>query len=204
MTPLNLTQLQNEVLSHGFDATYKPRVTIWLNEACQRVARAVMTPELTKSATLTCTPGSNLLSAPSDIVRIVSLYDEDNKRQLMPETFVEVQAHGEQVSNPVVYALDESNNSLRLYPTPTAANSLTLTYYGTPKTLSAPTDEPDTPEAYQDLLITYALSKAFRAEDDFEASTVYRNQFVEDLARAQNDLQYRDITPRQVPGSWSR
>lgn len=202
--PLSFNDLQNEVLNHGFDESYRPRVRVWLNEAQQRVARAVHMPELLNSSTVTTTAGVNAVSIPAGLIRVVNIYDSTNKLQLEAESFLEVQSYGDSSGISSVYAIDEATGTFRLYPTPSGQFNLEIRHYAEPTDMTQADHTTRIASAYEDLLVTYALGKAYRAEDDFEASSLYRAQFVEDLARAQNDLQYRDITAQQVPGTWSR
>lgn len=200
--PLTFKQLQDEVLNHGFDETYRPRVKVWLNEACERVARSAQIPDLTKEVTLTVT--GNTVSLPSNLLRLLSVYDPAANRNLLSEPYKDIREYSVVNGNAVVYAVDNANGTLLLYPAPVDGSSLIVRYLASPSELSGDSDIPQTPGDYQDLLVTYALSRAFRAEDDFEASTVYRQQYTEDLAKLQNDVQYREIASRQVPGTWSR
>lgn len=199
---LTFKQLQDEVLNHGFDETYRPRIKVWLNEACERVARAAQIPELTREVTLTV--AGNVAPLPSDLLRLLSVYDPEANRNLIYERYADVREYSPVNGNAILYAVDKANSTLLLYPAPSDGASLVARYLAGPKELSADSDIPQTPGDYQDLLVTYALSRAFRAEDDFEASAVYRQQYKEDLADLQGDVQYKEIVSRQVPGTWSR
>ena len=200
---LNFKALQDEVLNHGFDEAYRSRVKIWLNEAIQKIGRSIMMPSLTETFTVSQTSGTSTVAMPTNLVRIINVFDPTNTRQLVPTPFVDMQSYTERSGDPLSYAIDEASGSLLLYPTPTSQNSLVIRYYAAPDELSADSDAPAIPSAYQDLILTYALSRAFRAEDDYEAAAKFHQDFLEDLARAQTDLQYRDTHSRQVPGTWA-
>jgi hypothetical protein len=159
---------------------------------------------LTQTFSQTTTQGSSLLQLPTDLVRVIGVFDSANNRTLASNPFVEVQQYSTKTGNPLVFAVDESTSSLLLYPTPESAVTLTIRYFARPTEMSAEDSRPSTPAAYQDVLVSFALSRAFRAEDDFEASTFYKSQYMEDMARAATDLQYRDMSIRQVPGTWGR
>ena len=199
---LNFKGLQDEVLNHGFDETYRARVQVWLNEAQQRFAREVRIPDLLEAVTLQTTALSPLIGLPSDFLRLWNLVNTDVPSELDGSVLKTLDTAPTKIGRPIVFAIDEANSSIKLYPTPDQVYNHQLRYWRTPTEMTQTTDSPSTPAAYQDLLVTYALIKAYRAEDDFEASNFYANQFQTDLSRAATDLQFRDLTPRQVPGLW--
>lgn len=207
--PLTFKELQDEVLNHGFDETYRPRVKNWLNEALHKVARSVIVPDFEKASTLTTTAQSPLVQLPADFIRVHSINNLDTLKRLDPSTAVLIDAYPVRYGDPLLFALDEgfdgasgSTVAIRLYPTPDKVYNLRVRYVSRPVDLSANDDVPTLPGDHQDLLITYALGRAFRAEDDFEAATFYATQFAGDLQRAATDMQYRDMTTKQVPGVW--
>jgi hypothetical protein len=201
--PLNLKALQDEVLNHGFDGTYRSRITVWLNEAQHRIARSSILPELTEATTVTTTVGVNSVPLPSGLVRVRAVVNVTNGRNLESTSLLHMDGYDTSRSgSPLAFTIDEATSSLLLYPVPDSAYDLKIRYLGVPTEMVDDTDVPSTPSAYQDLLVTYALGKAYRSEDDFEASLFYQNQFASDLAKMQTDEQYRDTTPRKVPGTW--
>lgn len=83
------------------------------------------------------------------------------------------------------YAAHESRNTLRLYPVPTVAGTLTLCVYRLPLLdMEAVDDEPEIPVELHDGLVDWALYRTWSAKDSEQ----------EDPARAQTAL--RDFTER--------
>lgn len=87
-------------------------------------------------------------------------------------------------SPPTVYAVDSS--MITLYPTPAAADILTMYYVARPTALSAAGDLPsDVPAEYRKLIEYYALAEGADFDDD--ASTgigkTYREQYEAGLRR---------------------
>ena len=201
---LTFRQIQDEVLNHGFDESYRPRVKNWVNEGQQRFARAIRSPASQEVAVISVSSTNVTAGLPSDFERLESVYDTTVSKLLDSSSLKEILQAPARFGRPNLFAVDNSTSSLVFYPAPDADFSFQLRYWAAPTDLSADSDQSIIPAAWQDLLITYALMKAYRAEDDFEAAAFYNNQFREDLARAAVDLQYRDISPQQVPGTWDR
>jgi len=199
---LTFKQLQDEVLNHGFDETYRSRVKIWLNEALHKVGRAVVVPDFEAATTLVTVSGTATITFPSDFIRAHSIVNIDSLQRLDTTNAVTIDSYPTRTGAPILFAIDEGFDAFRLYPTPDKAYNLRLRYVSRPVDLSADSDVSMLPSDHTDLLITYALGKAFRAEDDFEAATFYMTQFASDLSRAATDMQYRDMSSRQVPGVW--
>lgn len=205
---MNFLELQNEVLAHGFDQTvYRARVQRWLNEAQSRIARILELPNQYGTATITTVVGTETYNLPSDVVRINGVTNASSPSEL---TYVEDPADiaynnqaGQSVGEPQYYTLS-SGTTIRLSPIPDAVYSLTLDYYKAPSALSADTDVSTIPSDYHDVMISYALSRAYRSEDDMQMSQFFYSEFMRDLQMLGTDRQsvVRD-GPRQVPGMWS-
>lgn len=200
---MTFTQLQDEVLNHGFDESYRARVKNWLNEAQGRVARYMQVPDFEAPYSVFTTPQNPTFSLPADFVRLVSLNNLTTLRCLDPSTPQLLDAYPARSGEPLVFALDPAFDAVRLYPTPDQAYELRLRYFASPTAMSDTNPTSAIPADYTDLLVTYALSRAFRAEDDYEAANFFSGQFTVELQKAATDLQYRDTTTKQVPGIWS-
>jgi hypothetical protein len=205
---VNFLELQNEVLAHGFDqSVYRLRVQRWLNEAQARIARILELPNQYVTSTITTVVGTDTYNLPSDVVRINGVTNASSPNEL---TYVEDAADinynnqaGQGVGEPQYYTLS-SGTTLRLSPIPDAVYSLTLDYYKAPSALSADTDVSAIPSDYHDVMISYALSRAYRSEDDMQMSQFFYAEFMRDLQMLGADRQFvvRD-GPRQVPGMWN-
>ena len=204
---MNFLEMQDEVLNHGFDPSYyRNRVKNWLNEAQGRIARFMEIPDFYVTSTVTTIIGTDTYSLPSDVVRINGLTNASSPVEL---TFVNDPADiqyanqaGQGVGEPLYYTLAGSN--ICLSPVPDAVYTLTLDYYKSPSTLSSDTQTSDIPSQYHDVMISYALSRAYRSEDDPQMSQFFYAEFTRDLNFMGVDKQsvVRD-GPRQVPGMWN-
>jgi hypothetical protein len=199
---LTFKDLQDEVLNHGFDETYRPRVKNWLNEAQQRFARSTRSPDFTAVSNIATTTNEPLLAIPSDFVRVLMVTLPDYQDELLTVSLKRIELQPSRAGKPGAYSIDEAYDALRLYPIPDGVYNVRVRYLSKPVDLVNDADISLVPSAYQDLLTTYALSRAFRSEDDYEAAGFFYNQWITDLQRASTDLQYRDTTNLQVTGTW--
>lgn len=198
--------MQNEVLNHGFaDNVYRTRVKNWLNEAQGRISRILELPSLYATTNIVTISGTDTYTI-SNMVRINGVTNASNPTEL---TYVEDPAdityynqNGQNLGNPQYYTF--TGTSLRFSPIPDSAYTLTVDYYGSPSTLSADSDTSSLPSDYHDVMISYALSRAYRSEDDMQMSQFFYSEFMRDLQVMGADRQsvVRD-GPRQIPGMWN-
>jgi len=199
--------MQNEVLAHGFDPNvYRTRIKNWLNEAQGRIARILELPSLYTTSIITTVKDTDTYTL-SNAIRINGITDPSSPMEL---TYINDPADvnyynyaGQSVGRPEYYTLS-GQSSIRLSPVPDGAYSLTVDYYSAPTTLSADSDTSALPSDYHDIMISYALSRAYRSEDDMQMSQFFYAEFMRDLTQMGADRQFvvRD-GPRQVPGMWN-
>ncbi|MDQ3317456.1 MAG: hypothetical protein M3522_09030 [Actinomycetota bacterium] len=195
--------LQGQVLHDEFDSTkYRASVKRWLNEALGRVARQIDLPQTETSTTLSTVAGAQALALPATLVRVTSVLDADRRDYLTEVQPADVDESSSTPNRPSGYAIFGAN--LLLTPTPDAVYTLTLRYWTGATLMVNDADVPGLPFDYRDLLVSYAKSRAFAAEDDFEASQFWRAEYERDLVRARADLQHRSDRPvRQIQGMWN-
>lgn len=191
-------ELQDEVLAHGFSAVrYRERVKSWLNEAYGRVARHVNLSEIEQETAIGLEAGVSSYQLPSDSIRVVGV--RVGHGALVGVSSGEFDALDDATGAPDVYSLFGSE--LRVSPAPREGDELRIRYRARPGRMVNDSDVPPMPDDYRDVLITYALSRAFRAEDDAELSQFYYGEFERDLGQLRTDVQERDESDRrQVPG----
>jgi hypothetical protein len=200
-------EMQDEVLNHGFDpSTYRARVKNWLNEAQGRISRLLELPSLYTTTSIPTVNGTDTYSLPTNVIRINGVTNASSPSEL---SYVEDPAdinysnqNGQNLGEPQYYTF--FGTSLRLSPIPDAVYTLTVDYYQTANTLQADSDVSLLPSDYHDIMISYALSRAYRSEDDMQMSQFFYSEFMRDLQFMGADRQsvVRD-GPRQVPGMWN-
>jgi hypothetical protein len=196
--------LQDEALADDFDSSkYRARVKKWLNEARGRVRRRIEMADAESTQDIALVAGQREYTLPSDQVRLASAFllspytalPEVDSDELDPGTTASGQASR--------FALRGS--TLIVDPPPSSSGTLRVRYWSDGSEMTADTDSHGIPEDYEDLLITFARSRLFRAEDDIEMATFYMNEFHQELALARGDLQRRsENRARQTPGTWAR
>jgi hypothetical protein len=80
---------------------------------------------------------------------------------------------------PQRYAL--AAEGIKLWPTPDAVYSLSVRYFRDPTDMAADADVSILPADWHDLMVTFALSRAYRAEDDAEMAQFHMATFEKDL-----------------------
>lgn len=190
--------LQTEVLAHGFDSTmYAARVKAWLNEAYHRVSRHVRLPELEASATVETVAGEREVALPADVVDLISVTDSRG-RSLFSIDSRDLDG-SRSTGVPTAFAL--SGSKMILDPAPRGADTLAVRYWRDPGDMTSDADVPVVGR-YGDALVSYALQRAYRAEDDFEAANFYLAEWQRALVELRADAQFRVGVPRQIPGTF--
>lgn len=204
MAGYTYVELQDEVLNYGFGSTaYRARAKRWLNEAQHAVARRVFIRDLLTSTTVTTVSGTSVYSLPTDFARLESLVYTANASPLHPVSFQWLDTYTSASGTPSLYALDDLG--INLYPTPDAVYSLKLRYQKDPADMSADADIPTLPAAHHDILTSYAVSRAFRAEDDQERAASFMGDFERGLVELAADRRGELADgPKQVPSMWTQ
>jgi hypothetical protein len=198
---MNLNDIRLEVTTGRADPTvYNARIASWANEALLRIGRQLRAPENEGTATLTTTSGQATVNDPTDIAHVRSLFDSQRAIKLQPVQLDDIDSAWQTTGQPYAYAVDGA--TLRLYPTPNGIYTLQLRYWKLPPKLVADTDVPAIPEEYHSLLVTWALFRFYRNEDDQQQAQSFRAEFYEELGRARQELQDSDEdVPVQIGGS---
>jgi hypothetical protein len=194
--------LQDEVLSFQFSETkYRPLVKVWLNSAQQTAVIQSEFRSQESTATVTTSANAATYALPTDYSRLIDFFYNESHELLSPMDVRDFDALPESTGRPYAYAM--RGNELVLYPTPDAVYTFTLRYWRLPKDMSADSDEPEIPAQYHDLLIAYAMQKAFMREDDLQMAKAWEEQWNGGLLKMRGEVQSDHFDgPRQVGGSW--
>jgi hypothetical protein len=195
-------EVTSEVLRYGFNdgpQVNKARIEEWIDEAQLQVARHTGAPEFQETSETALVVGQYKYSLPAGIVQMQSIVYPAAERRLKPvdlQTFDSYVA-SEIESPPLIYAIYK--DELWLWPIPSVADKLLERYIKKPGrgTITLAED-------YLHLLVDYAVSRAYRAEDDMEAATAHQQQYERDLKQYRADmLRQQDDRPKQLQGTWS-
>jgi hypothetical protein len=197
-------QLQDEVLAHGFDSTqYRARIQRWLNEGQHLTMRRVTTRDFVTSSTVTTAAGTVSYSLPTDLDRIQDLVRTVDQTPVHPISMEWMDTLPPASGAPTLYALSDSGISF--YPTPAGVYTLRLRYWKDAADMTLDTDTPTIPSAHQHVLVSYACSRAYRAEDDQERAASFMADYERGLVGMAADRRgEQGDGPKQVPGMWNQ
>jgi hypothetical protein len=95
--------------------------------------------------------------------------------------------------------------NLIFYPSPDSSVTYELAYYRRPVEMADDTDSPDgILSYYQDVMVSWALKRAYEREADYEAAAYWSADFQNGLTELQGQLQTDTEVPGGViPGMWA-
>lgn len=198
-----LGELTEEVLSFQFsEAKYKPFVRRWLNQGQRRavIESEIRIQESAQSiATVSEDPSYAL---PSDFSRLIDLFYVESHELVVPMDVREFDALPASTGRPYAYTVRGAE--VVFYPTPDAAYNFTLRYWRLPQDMVNDADTPEIPVQYHELLVAYAMRKAFLREDDFQAAQQWEAVWEKGLLKMRGEVQHSTFDgPRQVGGTWN-
>jgi hypothetical protein len=199
---MNLLQLRNEVLGHGFDPiVFSGRINQYLNDALNLVCVRVNYYGEEAVYTFSTTTGTAVYNSAPDTGRIRSLLDTGRQMELESVTIREIDRSASTQGAPAYYAMDGLN--FHLYPTPDGVYSLEERYWKTPAQLVNDTDVPILPATWHRLLWYWAVRECYAAEDDAATAQYWEQQFNTALAELAADVKFPDTDrPAQAKGMW--
>src|SRR5437868_6924011 len=106
---MNLLALRNEVLNHGFDPiTFSARITTYLNDAQNLIARRTDYYVDEASQTITTVNGTSNYSFPADFAKVRSVDDLDRQTELQYVNLRDIDRSSTVTGTPNYYAIDSS------------------------------------------------------------------------------------------------
>lgn len=195
-------QLTDEVLEFQFAVgKYEPLTKRWLNDAQQE---AVIQSEFRTQETVASyktVSGEEALALPEDFSRFIELSKPEVTELLRPVSRQEFDVFTASTGRPVVYVI--SSDEIFLYPTPDAVYEISLRYWRLPQDMTKDADLPEIPAQYHDLLVAYAMSKAYARENDYQASNFWKTEWEAGVMKMRGEVQSDTFDgPQQVAGSW--
>jgi hypothetical protein len=200
-------ELVNEVLQFGFNdgpQVNRKRVENWINEAQKKAARKVLAAEFQETHVYTLIQGTFKYALPEGFLRVQDIY--------YPELVCRLKAIDLQQFDETAPAKFEGppenytifGNELWVFPTPNnSTDTLEFRFIKTPAQLVHESDVPVMDKDYSQVLVDYAVMKAFEAEDDTEAAQAHKARWKEELDEYATDKQFRSADrPRVLDGSW--
>lgn len=218
MAALTYVELQDEALFNSFDAIkMRPRIKRWLNDAVNEVCRRTGLLRLHEVAAYDST-GS--VSLQTRFTELLSVHEADGPVTTLPD-LVANQSRSKLAPLPynsgafsqsgygscLYYAVQHEPSStgpavrLRLYPH-LASGFVAVVGRGTPAPMSLDADTSGLGVEFDDLLVTFARSRSFRAEDDFEAARELMADFDRGIRYVSLARPGHRDGPQVTPGMW--
>jgi len=204
---MNLQELRQEVLDHGFDPNaFSTRINRYLNDAQNLVARRVNYYLSEAQYAFSTVAGTALYVPPGNWARLRSLVDTDRDRALQEVSLSWIDNSPDSSGRPYCYTLDGSQFTaeLRLYPTPDGVYPLALRYWERPAELVADTDVPQIiPTDWHHMLWVYATWMCYEAEDDPQMGQYWQGRFASELSMFSADQKFPNTdTVDQIDSMW--
>lgn len=194
-------QLQEEVLSFQFSENYRELIKRWLNTAQRKAAQESEFRTQEEAKAFTTTKADSTLELPADFSRWIDFYSSETGEALLPLELREYDALEATTGRPTAYTV--VGDQITLYPSPDAAYGLSLRYWRLPADMSADGDEPEIPAQYHEVLVSYAMMKAYARENDYQASRFWKEEWDAGVAKMRGEVQSDTFSgPKQIGGSW--
>ncbi len=195
-----LVDLQHEVLSHQFSASqYSDYIRDQINQGQNYITAQTDFRQLQRTEAIQTVSGTATYALPTDFQRLVNVTVELPNGTIVPlASDANTQIDLEEVlsGQPERFSIDGTN--LRLWPTPSAAQTVRLRYYRIPVALTNAGDVSLIPEQYHHLLVTYALWHCWQRENDYSAAQYHKGRFDEDIMKCRGEVQF-DTNDRTEP-----
>lgn len=187
-----ITKVQQRIRDTGYSTT---EITNYLNDTQNDIFNEYRLPfmETTQGYTLS-TSTSDITSGvglPSNYVQAIDLLlTTSGREKIIPFRDIrqiddffpdadDTTAHPANVPEFVYYY----GETLRVYPKPSEAFTVTLRYYKKPTLLSDAVDVPDIPSEYEELLVVGAAYRVLQVKDNYDQAGILENKYNELLQK---------------------
>ena len=199
------SELQDRVLAYGFaDSKYRVNVGTWLNEAQRKIAAKASMRTFFEGIRFATSQFD--VSVPDDFLRVIEVSLSTDATDWTPLDPIELRDFDDAPAvngTPTSYVI--AGTVLYLYPYPDSEVDVSFVYYRQPIDMEDDADTPEISDVYEDVMVAWALKRAYEREQDFEAAAYHQADFNEQMAELMGQLQTDTVTPPKiVPGMWAR
>jgi len=193
--------LQEEVMSFQFSEKYRELTKRWLNTAQRKAVQQSEFRTQEEVEAFKTTSGDATLTLPEDFSRWIDFYDSESHWPFTPVEKREYDLLEASSGRPTLYTV--IGDQITLWPTPDGSYPLSLRYWRLPQDMVADGDEPEIPAQYHDVLVAYAMMKAYARENDWSASRFWKEEWEAGVMKMRGEVQSDTFEgPRQVGGTW--
>lgn len=199
---MQLSDLRNEVLAHGFDSSvYGTRITQYINDAQNLVARRIDYHVDENVYDFSTAAGTSTYAWPADMARIRSLRDTSRQIEMQEVGLRMIDRSSLSNGAPAFYAF--SGQNLVLYPTPDNVYPMELRYWVMPPALVNDSDVPTLPSDWHHILWVYATWMCYEGDDDAQMGQYWQQRFNQELSMLAADQKFPSTDyPTQASGMW--
>lgn len=187
-----ITKVHQRVRDTGYSTT---EITNYLNDTQNDIFNEYRLPfmQTTQEYTLSTSTSdiTNGVGLPSNYVQAIDmLLTTAGREKIIPFRDIrqiddffpdadDTSAHPANVPEFVYYY----GQTLRVYPKPSEAFTVTLRYYKKPTLLSESTDVPDVPSEFEEILVVGASYRVLQVKDNYDQAAILENKYMELLQK---------------------
>lgn len=196
-----------ELVKEGLDfqfseIEYEALFKRWLNQAQRRMVIETEIRTQEETSGISTIAGTVTYELPSNYARLID-FSNTGITQLLEQVDPKEWDTLPQPSSGRPYRYAVLGKNLSLYPTPDAAYPLMLRYWRLPGDMIQSSDTPEVPAQYQELLLAWALKKAYKRENDYAAAREWEGEWTSGILKMRGEVQADSFDgPRQVGGTW--
>jgi hypothetical protein len=187
-----VTKVQQRIRDTGYSSS---EITNYINDAQNDIFNEYRLPFMQTEQDYTLTPGvadiTNGVGLPTNYVQAVDLVMTSSGAQsaLTYIDFAELDRMYPDSEDTTAYPVNIPTmwyfygDTIKVFPTPASAQTLTLRYYKKPTELSADTDVPEVPSEFREILVMGAAYRVMQVKDNYDQAGVMQNKYDEILQK---------------------
>lgn len=187
-----VTKVQQRIRDTGYSST---EIKNYINDTQNDVFNEYRLPFMQTNQDYTLTIGESDITngdgLPTNYVQAINLVITTNgqERVLTYRDFREIDRNTPDPNDEDIHARGEPDEwyfyaeTIRVYPEPDAAYTLTLRYYKKPTLLSADSDVPEIPSEFEELLVVGAAYRVLQVKDNYDQAAILENKYMELLQK---------------------
>lgn len=187
-----VTKVQQRIRDTGYSST---EIKNYLNDAQNDVFNEYRLPFMQATQNYTLTAGTSDITngsgLPTNYVQALDItLTTSGYEKVLP--YVDVSEVDDVYPDPDDTTVNPSNvpsnwyyyaDTIKVYPVPNAAYTLTLRYYKKPTILSSDSDVPDLPSEFEELLVVGAAYRVMQVKDNYDQAGILQNKYDEILQK---------------------
>ena len=186
------TRVQQRVRDTGFSST---EIHSYINDAQRDIFNEYRLPFMEANQNYTLTAGvsdiTNGNGLPTNFVQAITLFDTTTggERVIPQKDIREVDQYYADPDDTTIHPTGRPeywyyfNETIRVYPVPSSAFTLTVRYFKSPTEMTVDGDVPEIPSAFEELLVVGAAYRVMQVKDNYDQAGVLQNKYDEILQK---------------------